>query len=213
MITSSITAINPNRIASFAEMVMLQKQRKRTASGMNNEAAFDVASGANTTTSSAMNLITPELMSYISHIEHRSLVQSTSVTEDSFDGQTLRWMESQNREFNAAISQLFALLKDCGQPGDLVPSIPALSIASTLLYGAYGLITGPFPRTHVASDEEGAIYIYWTQTIRKLELTIPPEDTEPVFLYYQEGDAYGSEIDVSPTILAYRLDWSTNSVR
>lgn len=93
------------------------------------------------------------------------------------------------------------------------PSDYAVSTAIRLLDGACDTLAPPFPELAAATDGEGGIQIYWVNAPlkRKVQLLVPGQAGEQMYIYHQSEMGIDAEHDVerqvTPELLAKRLKW------
>jgi hypothetical protein len=62
----------------------------------------------------------------------------------------------------------------------------------------------------LVTDGYGGIRMTWANRGRDVRVSVPGNDSGKRMLYWEEGDAYGSVHDVTPTTLTKYLRWMTN---
>jgi hypothetical protein len=102
------------------------------------------------------------------------------------------------------------------------PNEPDEDIAATAYSVAQAFYLTPMSRLvlsrawktpQVVTDGYGGIRMTWSENGRDVRVAIPASETGKSRLYWEEGDAYGSVSDATPTTLTKFLRWMTDGTR
>ena len=132
---------------------------------------------------------------------------TTNSTSNGFAEQQISRLEN----WLATTRRLRDVLMDSGEYDEEFqgPTSEAATAAAELLRRSHARSSDVFPVGVVAPDGAGGIRILWRQDDKQVRLVVPAAGAREAYLYWQEGDAYDGEKNVSAPAVTRRLRWLT----
>jgi hypothetical protein len=116
------------------------------------------------------------------------------------------WEHDIDHNLGEVLSDLGSLLQEQSYNDDyLKPRNEVVGSAWQLLDKAGKQLEGKFPLGTIYPDGNGGLRVEWIRQGAEVRLAIPSSTDERPYIYYQFGDTYDADYNVSPTNLAHWL--------